>query len=125
MEKGSGAEKEEPFEEGMIPDVEQSAGKGEGSNDRQLFCCRQDAETEPHKDDADILHRRISEGALDVFLQHRHGNAVERSEQAEGENDGSPEWRKGGEEGESPQNTEETGIDNEAGHEGRDMTRGC
>jgi len=64
----AGSEEEQRFEKRMVQGVEKSARKAEGGDQRVVHTQTDTSDSHPQSDDADVLHRMISQQFFKVVL---------------------------------------------------------
>ena len=77
MQNAAGAQKEQPLEQGMIPDVQQAAGKSEEGQRGMPVGLREKAQAQAEKDDPHILNGRVGQTPFDIPLEIGQDNAIE------------------------------------------------
>ena len=86
----SGAEEQQALEHGMVDDVQQAAGEAQGRHRRVLVADPQDADAEPQRDDADVLHAVVGQQPFQVVLRQGVEHAEDARNDADGQQASSP-----------------------------------
>lgn len=121
VDQAAGPEEQQPLEQGVVPEVQQGAGQGQGRGPVFPPGAGDQGKTESEDHQSDVLHRRVGQAALDVPLQQRQRDAVQGAEAAEQYQPPAPPGRGGWEPAEHPQQAVEADLHHHRRQQRRDV----
>ena len=112
---GAGAEKQQRFEQTMIPDMQQASGQAQHHPFGLTGGTSQQRDAEPHQDDADVLDAVIGEKPFEIVLGDREDDAEQPADHAQQKNQPTPEIGRIRQQRQKPHESVNAHFDHDAG----------